>query len=321
VIGASGAPYLLTLGETMILLAAPEVGPLRHANHLRLAIGGAESNVAIGASRLGTSTAWAGRVGDDEFGLLILRTLRAEGVDVSGAIVDPLAPTSLMIKERRTAATTRVSYYRADGPGARLSPADVPGDLVRGADVLHVSGITPALSRSAREAVRTAVELARDAGTPVSLDLNYRAALWTPEEAAAELRALCALSDHVFAGTDEGAVLGFGSDPLEIARGLGALGPKVVVVKRGSRGAMALAEDEVHQVEPLSVASIDPVGAGDAFVAGYLADLLDGKPIADRLRTAAACGAYAVTGWGDWESLPARRDLNLLANDHGSVLR
>jgi 2-dehydro-3-deoxygluconokinase len=318
---AERGPSLFTLGETLVLLAAPEIGPLRHANHLRVAIGGAESNVAIGASRLGAPASWAGRVGDDELGELILRTLRAEGVDVSCAKREAGVPTSLMIKERRTSATTRVSYYRADGPGARLSPADVPHDLVREAGVLHLSGITPALSASAREAVRTAAELAREAARPVSLDINYRAGLWTPAEAAGEMRALCRLSDHVFVGCDEGRVLGLGAGAREIAEAVGALGPEVVVVKSGSRGATAFVAGEAHEVPALKVTSIDPVGAGDAFVAGYLAELLAGRRIADRLRTAAACGAFAVTGWGDWESLPARADLDLLANDHGSVLR
>src|SRR5918994_6689196 len=115
---------LLAVGETMALLTAAEVGGLRHASALTLGVAGAESNVAIGARRLGCPAAWVGRVGDDELGELVVSRIRAEGVDVAGVVRDPGAPTSLMFKERRTAELVRVRYYRRNGPGSRLQPAD-----------------------------------------------------------------------------------------------------------------------------------------------------------------------------------------------------
>lgn len=308
-LSAPQTPALVTLGESLALLTTREPERLRHAHELVLAVGGAESNAAIGASRLGAPATWIGRVGDDELGVLIARTLRAEGVRAH-AIVDPAVPTSLMLKERPSATSARVSYYRADGPGARLSPGDLDRELIAGAGVLHLTGITPALSPSARETVHAAVAIAREAGVPVSFDVNYRSKLWGPEEASRELLALAALADHVFVGHDEARALGWPGDPAALGRELLAADPnRVVIVKLGADGALAVTADGTHPVAPVPIVPVDPVGAGDAFAAGYLAELLAGAPLAVRLRTAAACGAAACTGRGDWESLPTRAEL------------
>jgi 2-dehydro-3-deoxygluconokinase len=251
--------------------------------------------VAIGARRLGCPAAWVGRVGDDELGELVVSRIRAEGVDIGGVVRDPGAPTSLMFKERRTAELVRVTYYRRNGPGSRLEPDDLDPAQVAAAGVLHLTGITPALGPSARATVDHAVELARSAGVPVSFDLNYRSALWPPERAAAVCR--------------------------ELARGLAALATGHAVVKLGERGAVAAVDGQVHVVEPVRVRAVDPVGAGDAFVAGYLAETLAGRPVPERLATAAACGAFAVTVPGDWEGLPSRDELAALGARPGTVRR
>jgi 2-dehydro-3-deoxygluconokinase len=312
---------LVTIGETMALLDPRGIGLLRLAGTLRLSIGGAESNVAVGVRRLGLPAAWVGRVGADPFGELITTTLRGEGVDVSGVRIDPEVPTSVMVKERRTAGAVRVIYYRKGGPGARLRPEDLRPEVIRAAGVLHLSGITPALSSTAAEAVRAAAEEARVAGVPVSFDLNYRSALWPAEAAAAALTDLVKLADVVFAGDDEAALLGLTGSPVDLARGLASLGPSQAVIKRGAEGAVAWAEDSVHEVSAISVAAVDTVGAGDAFVAGYLAELMSGAPMASRMDTAARCGAFAVTSPGDWEALPTRSELSLLTTEPGVVLR
>jgi 2-dehydro-3-deoxygluconokinase len=312
---------LVTLGETMALLSSDQVGPLRHAGMLRLGVAGAESNVAIGVRRLGVPAAWTGRVGDDELGQLILRQLRAERVDVAAAKLDPAAPTGLMLKEQRTAELARVVYYRRGSAGSRLAPGDLDEDGVTRAGVLHLTGITPALSASARQAVHAAAELARGAGVPVSLDFNYRSALWSAAEAAAELRDLTAAAEVVFAGDDEAALVVDRQDPAGMAGALARLGPRHAVVKRGADGAVAVADGAVHRVQAVAVRAVDSVGAGDAFVAGYLAELLAGSAPARCLRTAAACGAFAVTAAGDWEGYPTRDELDLLRHGGGTVLR
>jgi len=150
---ATPARALVTLGETMALFTADRVGPLRHATTMRVGIAGAESNVAIGVRRLGHPAAWIGRVGSDELGQLVLGRLRAERVEVDAAVVDPEAPTGLMVKEHRTADLARVVYYRRGSAGSRLAPGDLDEARIRGARVLHLTGITPALSASARSDV------------------------------------------------------------------------------------------------------------------------------------------------------------------------
>jgi len=155
---ATTTPALVTLGETMALFASDRVGPLRYAATMRVGIAGAESNVAIGVRRLGHPAAWIGRVGSDELGHLVLGRLRGERVDVEAAVVDQDAPTGLMVKEHRTADLTRVVYYRRDSAGSRLQPGDLDEARIRAARVLHLTGITPALSATARAAVHAAAE-------------------------------------------------------------------------------------------------------------------------------------------------------------------
>jgi 2-dehydro-3-deoxygluconokinase len=303
---------LLTLGETMVLLSSPRIGPLRHARSLDVGIGGSESNLAIGLVRLGRSATWVGRLGDDEFGHLVRSTLAGEGVDVRHVVMDPAAPTGLMLKSRRTAMVTAVHYYRAGSAGSRLDPGDIAADLVRAARILHVTAITPALSRTARDAVRAAVDEAVAAGVPVSLDLNYRRALWPPDEAGAEMRALAKQASVVFAAEDEARLVVEGDSPAALARGLAALGPREVVVKRGERGATGMIDGQAYEAPVYRVTTVDPVGAGDAFAAGYLSELLAGGDAVQRLATGAAAGAFAVTVAGDWEGLPRADELALL---------
>ncbi|MBF8186640.1 sugar kinase [Nonomuraea sp. K274] len=311
---------LVTFGETMALFAARRTGPLRFARDFDLGLGGAESNVAIGVARLGHAAAWIGRVGADEFGDLIHSTLAGEGVDVR-AIRDPGAPTGLMIKGRRTADLIDVRYYRKDSAGSRLSAADLDPELIASARVLHVSAITPALSGSAREAVRHAIAAARSAGVLVSLDVNYRRALWTPEEAGAWLRETVGDVDVLFATEAEGRLVAAVEGAEELAKALAALGPRHVLVKLGAEGALELSGGTVRRAEPYRVTEVDSVGAGDAFAAGWLADWLDGADPERRLSTACAAGAFAVTSQGDWESLPRRADLSLLRQPADGVSR
>ncbi len=312
-----GPPEVLTLGETMVLLCAPGIGPLRHARSLDVAIGGAESNVAVGLTRLGVRTAWVGRVGDDEFGRLVRGTLAGEGVDVSYVVADPAAPTGLMVKARRTSAATEVNYYRAGSAGSRLSAEDLPAGLAGKVRLLHLTGITPALSESAYDTVEAALAAAGGAAVPVSLDLNYRQALWSPGDAAPVLRGLVERCDVLFATEAEARLVlgdprGAASSPLELGYALAALGPSQVVVKRGARGAVAVVDGVAYDAPVHRVDAVDPVGAGDAFAAGYLAELLAGADVPARLATAAAAGAFAVTVHGDWEGLPRRDELALL---------
>ena len=304
---------LVTLGETLGLLVAEEVGPLSLARGMRLSMGGAESNVAIGVARLGVPATWIGRLGDDPVGDLIERQLLAERVR---CLVrrDP-APTALMLRERRTSTTARVSYYRHGSAGSHLRPADLPDGVVEKAGMLHLSGITPALGPEPAATVREAMRRARRAGVPVSVDLNFRSRLWHAATAAPVFRELAAGADILFAGDDEARIAlecDAAVDPGALAEALSALGPSEVVVKLGRRGATAWIDEELIEVPAVPVHAVDSVGAGDAFVAGYVASRLLGRSVRERLSTAAVTGAFAVTVPGDWEAFPRPHELTLL---------
>jgi 2-dehydro-3-deoxygluconokinase len=311
---------VVTFGETMAAMRSG--GPLRLGGTLSLSVAGAESNVAIGLARLGHGVAWVGRVGDDELGALVLRTLRAENVDVSGAVTDLVRPTGLILFERRTGDVTRVQYYRSGSAGSGLEPADLlpalapvpaPGDKHR-QGILHITGITPALGPSAAKAARSGAERARQAGRLVSFDVNYRSRLWSVEDARTTLRPLAAAASIVFGSEQELALLTDdpGADAQAAADKLLGLGVRAVILKRGAHGAIAYTADGETSVPARAVRAVDVIGAGDAFVAGYLSGVLDGLGTDGRLRRAATVSAFAVGSSGDWEGLPTRTELSLL---------
>lgn len=302
---------VLVIGESMGLVRQEQPGQLYSQRTLGFGFGGAESNVAIALARLGTPVSWLGRLGQDSLGDMIVRELRAEGVLVHG-VRDTHASTGMMLKERPTPRATRVVYYRRGSAGSRLSPEDLPPRTVEEAALLHLTGITPALSESASAAVDAAMARARRAGVLISFDLNYRAALWAPEVAAPRMRELVEQADIVFAGDDEAALLFGRSGAEQLAAQLRALGPMEAVIKLGERGCFAIDGEERLSMAAVPVDAVDTVGAGDAFVAGYLAERLSGASLTDRLRLAVRTGAFACLSAGDWEGLPHRRDLDLL---------
>lgn len=309
---ASQGADVITLGETMALMTAAVAGPLAHVDSLKLGIGGAESNVAIGLRRLGESVAWVGRIGADSLGDLVQRELTAEGIHVLSHR-DATAPTGLMIKERRTSSAVKVSYYRSGSAGSQLAAADIPAEGIAKARLLHLTGITPALSSSAANAARYALDCAIECGTTISFDLNYRSSLWSPEDAAPVFRHFAERADVVFAGEDEAAILvGESLSPQEAAQRIGSMGPSQVIIKRGAAGCTGLVDGTVYEQPAVSVHVADTVGAGDAFVAGYLAEMLRGSAALQRLQTAVRTGAFVCQVPGDWEGLPTRSELALL---------
>lgn len=306
----SARPDVVTIGESMVTFRWP--GPFGLGTPLVARLAGAESNVAIGLVRLGHDVRWAGRVGQDAFGELVLRELQSEGVDTGAATMDPSAPTGLMFAESRTADVVRVQYRRADSAGSRLDTDDVEAALDPLARVLHLTGITPALSETAAAAVTRAAEIASAAGVLVSLDVNYRSLLWSPAEASAALRPLVRHTQLLIASEDELCLLADGEEQDAVAALLGS-GVTRLAVKRGGAGATLWGPDGRSDVPALPVTAVDVVGAGDAFCAGLLSGLLDGLPDHAALSRGNALGAVAVSTHGDWEGLPRRHELDQLA--------
>lgn len=314
---AAAGPEVVTFGESMGSIRA--AAPLRLGGALTMTMGGAETNVAIGLSRLGHSVRWVGRLGADEVGAYLLRMLRAENVLVDRVRLDESRPTGLMLVERRTADLSRVAYYRAGSAGSGLSVADLDGAVTARTRILHVTGITPALSTSAAEATRWAVRTARELGVLVSFDVNFREALWSREAAAAELGGLARLANVVFASDDELSLLGGGD--AAIVAGLLHDGVEQVIVKRGAHGATGWDRTGSTSVPARTVTAVDSIGAGDAFTAGFLSARLDGADLHGCLDRGAVLGAFAVSAPGDWDALPTRSELHLLDRPPGSTIR
>lgn len=299
---------VLTFGETLVGLTSS--GPLSLPGTLLAEARGAESNVAIGLARLGHRVRWATRVSTDAYSSLVVRTVRGEGVDVVAA-VDPDRPTALMLLARRTADVAVVEYRRAGSAASALERVDVPlGCVPR---VLHATGITPALSPRARETWTSVLHDAKDAGALVSLDLNYRARLWRRDEASDCLREVIGLADIVIASEDEVDLVADSASDL-LKRGVAE-----VVVKKAAAGAEVTTADGTVAAAGIPVTAVDPVGAGDAFCAGYLSGLLDGLDVRQRLARGVLLGAFCVSTQGDWAGLPTRSELGLLGGSETTI--
>jgi 2-dehydro-3-deoxygluconokinase len=299
---------VITAGETMALVVSPSPGRLRHATSLSLSIGGAESNVAIGLARLGIPASWISVLGDDELGELVLHRLRAEGVDTSGVRRIADRATGLYLREE-VAGRLRVYYYRSGSAAATLSPNAFDPSMLQGAAFLHLTGITGALSQECAEFLPWAASTARDAGVRVSYDVNYRSRLWEPSAAQAATEALLPLIDVLFVGHDEANAL-WGWETDTALEQLSKIGPSEVILKLGADGCAAMINGEQLTSLGFPARQLDPIGAGDAFDAGYLAATLWGWAPEKRLRAANAMGAFCVQNLGDYEGLPNRRELD-----------
>jgi 2-dehydro-3-deoxygluconokinase len=291
---------VVTFGEAMALLLAEPGVPLTEATAFRRTVAGSESNVATGLARLGHRVGWFGRVGDDAFGQVVLRALRGEGVDVSRARLDPAAPTGLLVRDGHGQRPVDVLYYRAGSAGSRLSPDDVDPGYIAAARLLHLTGITPVLSEAAHQATERAVRIARDAGALISFDPNIRLRLTDPDRARQVLRPLAAAADIVLAGADEAELLTGKADAswfLDHGAGL-------VVIKNGAAGSWATDGTDTWRQGAVPVHALDPVGAGDAFAAGFLSGHLAGLDVPERLLRGATLSAQVVQVVGDTEGLP-----------------
>jgi 2-dehydro-3-deoxygluconokinase len=320
------ATEVVTLGECLASFVAADAGPLAEARGFTRHIAGAEANVAVGLARLGHAVAYIGRVGGDGFGTAILRALRGEGIDVRHLTIDDSARTGVMFRERRVLGAMDVVYHRAGSAGSRLTPEDVvravDDGVFEGIRWLHLTGITPALSDTASAATTRALEEGRRTGATVSLDVNMRRRLWSDEQAAPLLRDLASRVDVVFGSTDELALIAgadLDSEPEQLVAAVAATGPRTVVVKLGRDGALGRDRETSMAVPGIAVTDVvDPVGAGDAFCAGFIAGRLDGVDLTTALRMGNACGALAVAASGDQSGLPDRGELaRLLAGTGG----
>lgn len=314
-----GSPSVVAAGETMVLATPRQPGRLRHAGELELKIGGAESNLAIALSRLGLSSGWVSNLGDDEPGQLVLDRVRGEGVDTSRVRRVPGSPTGLYLRER-VGGEARVYYYREGSAASEMGPDGLDYDYFSEAEFVHLTGITPALSGSCLAFVKTLVKKLKESPARVSFDVNYRSKLWSAGEATEFVEEVLPAVDLLFVSGEEARAV-WGRDDGGLLRELREFGVDEVVLKHGKEGSLSLVGGEVFERPGFEVAEVDPIGAGDAFAAGYLAGALWEKPPEERLRIANAMGAYSVMTLGDYEGLPDRDELEAFLEGRQSLGR
>ncbi|MGP4005992.1 sugar kinase [Streptomyces sp. 4N124] len=309
---------VVCIGETMAALAPAVPEPLETVEDLRVSVAGAESNVAMYLADLGVPVAWLSALGDDAFGRRVRAAVGAAGVDVSGVRHDPDRPTGLLVKETgRTG--TRVRYYRGGSAASAMGPEVLDDDRLKSASVVHLTGVTPALSPSCRSLVERA--LATPPGErphAISFDVNHRPALWSDGTAAAVLRDLADRADIAFVGLDEAQDL-WGADLAAADVRRLVPHPRLLVVKDGGHAATAFGEGNTWTVPAPRTDVVESVGAGDAFAAGFLAGLLRDGHVHRALRLGHITAASALRVTSDHGPLPDRarieRLLDLPARD------
>lgn len=290
---------LVTLGEVLLRLSIPSPARFETARQLDLQIGGAEANVAAACARLGARTAWISALPANAWGDRVIQELRGHGVDCSFVRRPDDTRVGLYFLEYGVPPRPiRVLYDRKDSAFARLRAEDVDWRPVRDARLVHVSGVTAALGDGARALVRRAVTEARE----LSFDVNYRATLWTPDAARAFLDHVLPVARYFFLGESEARlVFGLEGSPERTLEAVARLAPKATVtLLRGREAALTL--DAGRVVSPSrrhTVQVVDPIGAGDAFVAGFLWAALAGRRIEETVDIANAVAAIKCSTWGD----------------------
>lgn len=298
---------VLTLGEPLATLTVDEVDPRVLAVH----VAGAELNTAVGLARQGIGVRWFSRAADDAFGSLVLDTLQREGIDTSRVVIAPGERTGLIVKQRIDDHTMRSEHYRAGSASSRLAPEEVPTDLLDGVDLLHVTGITPATGDGPRESWAALIRSAADRGIPVSLDVNHRPQLVDDDGIREIVDSVIGSIDTLLCNEEEAQLLTGETEPERALDALVERGPRAVVLKLGRRGALVgFAEGDTLRsgVWPVPLPTF-PVGAGDAFNAGWIAAALAGVGPEIALPLAAWTASRVVADPGDHDGFPTAEEI------------
>ena len=294
---------VVALGEGMLEFNQTEAGRPEYLQ----GFGGDTSNVVIAAARAGVRTAYLSRVGADPFGTRLMELWAREGVDIRGVARDEQAPTGIYFVTHGPNGH-EFSYYRAGSAASRMTSdwlrAGPAAQIIASAQFLHVSGISLAISASARETVYTAMQLAREAGTRVAFDTNLRLKLWSLDRARSAIEAAIAWSDVFLPSLEDITTLTGLSDPDAIADWGHALGARQIVLKLGDRGVLTSADGERHRLAGWQVPLVDATGAGDCFCGNLLAQLSAGASLPEAARYANAAAALSVQGFGAVAPLP-----------------
>ncbi|WP_255168912.1 bifunctional 2-dehydro-3-deoxygluconokinase/2-dehydro-3-deoxygalactonokinase [Natrononativus amylolyticus] len=292
---------LVTFGETMLRLSPPGNERLESTTELEVRAAGAESNVAIAAERLGAVSTWTSKLPDSPLGRRVVSELRGYGIETEIVWSEEGRQGTYYLEHGGKPRGTNVVYDRENAAVTTARAEEFDLELIQNARVFFTSGITPALSPTARETTANMLKAAKQGGTTTAFDFNYRAKLWSPEEARETLTSLFPGIDVlVVAARDARTVLGYDGDPRQLAHKLGSqFDFTTVVVTRGDRGALAWHDNVVHDHDAYETDTVDPIGTGDAFTGAFLARRLAGEDVPRALEYAAATAALKRTIPGD----------------------
>lgn len=301
---------VITIGDAMIAMCPVRKGPIIFSDTFERKIGGAELNVAIGCSRLGLKSGFISRIGHDDFGKHIIKTLRGEGVDISEVGLVDEYPTSVYFREVLEDGSSRSFYYREKSPTSTMGCEDLNEEYIKSAKILHITGVFPSIDKNNQKVILEAVRIAKKFNLIVSFDPNIRLKMWTKKEAKDFIEKILPNVDILLIGDEEVELLLEGTTIDDAIKKFHSYGIEKVVVKKGAKGAIGSDGNNVYDVEAIKPkAIVDTVGAGDGFAAGFLTAVLNNETFENCVRFANAVGSLVVGVEGDNEGLPSYDDV------------
>ena len=301
---------VITIGDGMIAMCPKEKGPIIFSNTFERKIGGAELNVAIGCARLGLNAGWISRLGNDEFGKYILKTVRGEGVDISEVKLVDGYQTSVYFREVLANGESRSFYYREKSPTSTMKINSLNEEYFKSTKILHITGVFPSINDNNKKILLESIKIAKKYNLLISFDPNIRLKMWSKEESREFISKFLSFVDILLIGDEEISILLDESDINEAIKKFHKLGIGKVVVKRGAKGAIGSDGINCYDVDGIKPkALIDTVGAGDGFAAGFLSASLKGLSFENSIQFANAVGSLVVGVEGDNEGLPYYEDV------------
>jgi 2-dehydro-3-deoxygluconokinase len=301
------------MGESMMAFEALDYGPLREVSLFKKWVGGAEDNFAIALARLRFKCGWFSRLGNDEFGREIYRTIRGEGIDVSRVIFDSHAQTGVFFVERRANGEFQCYFYRQLSATSRIAPSDIDPDYIKQAKIVYLTGITPVISESARKATEKMRQLALRNKQTLVFDPNLRLKLCDIATARSILIPMMQESSYVLPGEQELKLLMDCQELPAAIKKAHRLGIDKLVIKVGARGAiLACRGRKTKRISGFAVERpTSSMGAGDAFAAGFVAGLLKEQELSECVRWGNALGAFCLMASGPYQALPDFEELQV----------
>lgn len=312
---------LVTVGETMAVFCPEEKGMLRYAKKFDMHAAGAESNTAIGVGKLGHKAAWISALGEDELGNFILNTVRGEGVDCSGVYRKPNSATGLMFKEQKSR-DIGVYYYRKGSAASEMSFEKLPLELIKEADILHLTGVTPVLGESCKHMIDELFLFANKHNITISFDPNIRKKLWKNTDYTELMREYISKSQIVLMGVEEAKTLYNTTNKNKIREQIfSSEAVTHLALKDGGKGAVVYDRNNSFEITPFPCQPVDTVGAGDAFNAGFLSGMMEGKSLEMCGKMGGICGALVTETKGDFEGFPSLTELIGILHGEETVYR